>query len=249
MRKLFLAASAMLPLLVGVPAKAADMPSRVPLYKGKPPAAYGWTGLYFGGHLGSGWTTEDWRFLGVGVTPAFNLGSGNASGLLGGAQIGIDYQVDAMVFGLQADASWADLSGQACNAVQGSFLCNSRTDRFGTITGRVGITVDRALVYFKGGAAWIHDARVLTIINLPEVTVSSNKWGWTAGAGVEYALTRNWSAKLEYDFMEFGPSRLDFDFRAAGLAVIPTDIKQRIQMVKLGWNYKFDWGAPVAAGY
>ena len=79
--------------------------------------------------------------------------------------------------------------------------------------------------------------------------MSGNKWGWTAGAGVEYALTRNWSAKLEYDFMGFGTSRVDFDLGPAGLAIIPIDVKQRIQAVKLGLNYKLDWGALVAASY
>jgi len=249
MKTLLLSASAILPLLTGIPAKAADIPPRAPLYKAQPPAAYDWTGLYFGGHLGSGWTAEEWRFLGLGITRPFNLGSGNAPGFFGGAQIGINYQVDAMVFGLEADVSWADLSGDACNAPQGGFLCNSKADRFGTITGRFGIPVDRALVYFKAGAAWIHDTRVLTIVNFPEVTTSSNKWGWTAGAGVEYALTRNWSAKLEYDFIGFGTNRVDFDLGPAGLAIIPIDVKHRIQAVKLGLNYKLDWGPPVAASY
>ena len=249
MRKLFLAASAILPLLTGVPAKAADMPVKTPSYRAPPPIAYSWTGIYFGGHLGAGWTTQEWRAIDF-VLGTLRFGSGTASGFLGGAQIGVNYQVDAMVFGIEADFSWADLSGETCFTFLALVQCNSKADRFGTVAGRLGIAVDRALVYFKGGAAWVHDTHDLTIFQAnfgQSSTVSNNKWGWTAGAGVEYALTRNWSAKLEYDFMDFGTTRLSFDFPFN--TIVTTDIKQRIQTVKFGWNYKFDWGGPVVANY
>jgi outer membrane immunogenic protein len=247
MRMLLLAASAIVPLLAGGPAQAADIPAKTPIYKGQPPVSYNWTGLYVGGHLGAGWSTNEWRLIGVGVTPSFNLGSGTAPGFLGGAQVGVNYQVDAMVFGLEADASWAaELSGQFCDTVSGALRCNTKADRFATVTGRLGIAADRALVYFKGGTAWVRNTHVFDLLNIPEDTVSSSKWGWTAGAGIEYALTRNWSAKLEYDFMDFGTSRFDF---YASRGAVPIEIKQRIQALKFGWNYKFDWGGPVAASY
>jgi outer membrane immunogenic protein len=246
MRTLLLATTAILPLLAGIPANAADMPAKAPAYRAPPPVAYSWTGIYFGGHLGAGWTTKEWRTDSFSNGLAFGLGSGTASGFLGGAQIGINYQIDAMVFGIEGDFSWADLSGETCNTLGGLFHCDSKADRFGTVAGRLGIAVDRALVYFKGGAAWVHDTHSITIFggSLFQSTVSANKRGWTAGAGVEYALTRNWSAKLEYDFMDFGTTRLDF-FDGA----LPNEIKQRIHAVKFGWNYKFDWGGPVVANY
>jgi outer membrane immunogenic protein len=99
----------------------------------------------------------------------------------------------------------------------------------------------------------VHDTHDLTIFRgggVTEATGSSNKWGWMAGAGVEYALTRNWSAKLEYDFMDFGTSRFVFDTPFIGnTGIVTADVKQRIQVVKFGWNYKFDWGGPVVANY
>ncbi len=190
MKSLLLAASVTLPLLTGDPAQAADMPVKQPM--SKPPVVYSWTGLYFGGHVGTGWANNDWK--------------------------PIDFPL---------------------------ILCNSKADRFGTIAGRFGIAADRALVYLKGGAAWLHSTHVFTIATLGDgdFTASGTKWGWTAGAGVEYALTRNWSAKLEYDFMDFGTSRFIFG------TVVPIDIKQNIQTVKFGLNYKFDWGGVVAASY
>jgi outer membrane immunogenic protein len=72
----------------------------------------------------------------------------------------------------------------------------------------------------------------------------------TAAVRVGRALTRNWSAKLEYDFMDFGTSRFNFDLTGlAGSsgAVLTTDIKQQIQTVKFGLNYKFDWSGPISA--
>jgi outer membrane immunogenic protein len=249
MRMLLLAASAIVPLLAGVAAQAADMPAKAPMYQPRPPVIYSWTGFYLGAHLGAGWSTNDWRsadFRGLGT---FRLGAGSGSGFLGGAQIGVNYQVDAVVAGLEADVSWATLSGDACEAIQGVVNCNSRADRFGTVTGRLGVAADRALVYFKAGAAWVHDSQILTIVGIPELGISGNRWGWTAGAGIEYALTRDWSAKLEYDFMDFGTNRLVFDFSRFGLGPITNDIKERIQTVKFGLNYKFDWGGPVAASY
>ena len=252
MRTIFLAATVILPLLAGGSAHAADMTAKTPIYNPQPPAVYRWTGFYLGGHLGAGWATSEWRNIDFsGTFGPFSMGSGTASGFLGGAQIGVNYQVDVMVFGVEADFSWAGLSGQTCTTLAALLQCNTRVDRFATVAGRFGIAADRALLYFKGGAAWAHDSHDLTVFGTgnnppPESTVSANKWGWTAGAGVEYALTRNWSAKLEYDFMDFGTTRFGFEF---GNDVVTTDIRQRIQVVKLGLNYKFDWGGRVATGY
>ena len=255
MRTIFLATTVILPLLAGGPAQAADMAAKVPTYNPPPPpAVYNWTGFYVGGHLGAGATTSEWRAVEFGGTvPPFRLGAGSGIGVLGGAQVGVNYQVDAVVFGLEADASWANLLGETCNAVLATTHCNSQADRFGTVAGRFGIAADRALIYFKGGAAWAHASHELTIPGggvFAEETVSSSKWGWTAGAGIEYALTRNWSTKLEYDFMDFGTTHIVFDVPGLGATeTVTTDIKQHVHALKLGLNYKFDWGGPVAAGY
>jgi outer membrane immunogenic protein len=255
MRTIFRAATVILPLLAGGSAQAADMTAKASNYN-PPPAVYNWTGFYVGGHLGIGAANNDWRADSVGGQNAipFRFGSGTGIGFLGGAQVGVNYQVDAIVFGLEADASWADLSGEACNAVLGNIHCNSKVDRFGTVAGRFGIAADRALFYFKGGAAWAHASHDLTVIGggegVQEATANSSKWGWTAGAGIEYALTRNWSTKLEYDFMDFGTTHFAFD--VPGLIVtqiVTTDIKQQVHALKLGLNYKFDWGGRVATGY
>jgi outer membrane immunogenic protein len=241
MRTLVVAVTATLLLSAGDGARAADLPGKAPIYTSQPPVAYSWTGFYLGGHVGAGWATNDWiatQLLNLGGP--IRLGAGGATGFLGGAQAGVNYQLDAMVFGLEADVSWAQISGGSCNTIEGTIHCTSRADRLGTIAGRFGIAADRALVYLKGGAAWLHDDQLLSIVG-PDVAVSGNKWGWTAGAGIEYALTHNWSAKLEYDFMDFGTSSLVFVLAPGTNATTTADIKQRLQTVKFGLNYKFDW--------
>jgi outer membrane immunogenic protein len=129
-------------------------------------------------------------------------------------------------------------------------LCSSKVDRFSTITGRIGGTFDRTLIYLKAGAAWVRDTHTLGASpQFLEDTHSKSKWGWTGGAGVEHALTRNWSAKIEYDFLLFGTERYAFNFPTSFPPVLNTDIKQRIHTVKLGFNYRFDWSSPVVAKY
>ena len=171
------------------------------------------------------------------------------------AAVGVNWQTGRVVLGVEADFSFADMSGETCNVAlaDGSFLCSSKVDRFGTITGRIGGAFDRTLLYLKAGGAWVRDTHTLSVIAVGsklEATTSKSKWGWTGGAGVEYALTRNWSAKLEYDFLLFDTERYAFATTAAGGPVLfLADIKQRLHAVKLGFNYRFDWGSPVVANY
>jgi outer membrane immunogenic protein len=246
MRTLLPSASALLLLPMGQPACAADLPTKAPIFAAQ--ATYNWTGFYLGAHVGAGWASDVWdasSFINLGEP--LHLGAGSASGFLGGVQAGVNYQIDAMVFGLEADASWAQISGEACNTIQGAVHCTSAANRFGTVTGRFGIAADRALVYLKGGAAWLHDEHTLSILGALDTTVSGNRWGWTAGAGIEYALTRNWSAKLEYDFMDFGTQQHLFVTTLVGTLNSTIAVKEQIQTAKFGLNYKFDWAS--AGGY
>jgi outer membrane immunogenic protein len=225
-------------------AMAADMGR--PVYKAPPagalPVAYDWTGFYIGGHVGYGWADKDWR-------DAFGLATTHtADGFLGGGQVGFNYQINQFVLGVEGDISWANLNGNS-TAVFGlaapvtqSF--NSEVDWTSTLTGRLGIAIDRWLVYGKGGVAWAGDRYATNRYTFPaSVEISDTRWGWTAGAGVEYAFAPNWSAKLEYNYMDFGTKAYSF---APGTS---TDIDQQIHAVKFGINYKFGGGGPIVARY
>jgi outer membrane immunogenic protein len=216
-----------------------------PVYKAPPagvmPVAYDWTGFYIGGHVGYGWADKSW-------TDAFGLATSHtADGFLGGGQVGFNYQINQFVFGVEGDVSWANLKGSSTlpgfvGAPAGQTF-NSEVDWTATLTGRVGIALDRWLVYGKGGVAWAGDRYSTNRYTAPLTTeISDTRWGWTAGAGVEYAFAPQWSAKLEYNYMDFGTRNYSF---APGFS---TDIDQQIHAVKFGINYKFG-GGPIMARY
>jgi len=247
MMKRSLVAGVVLTCVLAGSAMAADFPTKI---HRPSPEFFSWSGFYIGAHLGYGLSSNDWK-VDDGTGTTFNIGAGAINGAIGGAQAGINWQTGPVVLGVEADFSLADMSGETCNfTLAGSFLCSSKVERFGTITGRIGGAFDRSLLYLKAGGAWVHDTHTLGIVFgiKDEATTSKTKWGWTGGAGVEYAMTHNWSAKLEYDFLLFGTERYTFAFPVLQPS-IDTDIKQRIHAVKLGFNYRFDWSSPVFAKY
>ena len=223
--------------LLSTGAMAADL--RAPVYKAPPagvlPVAYDWTGFYIGGHIGYGWAQNNW-------TDSFGLVStGNdANGILGGGQVGYNYQIGQFVLGVEGDFSAAGISG-GTTALSSNF--NTNVDWTSTVTGRLGMAFDRWLVYGKGGVAWGRSRYSTNFYTFPgAVEVSDTRVGWTAGAGVEYAFAPQWTARLEYDYLDFGNKSVSF---APGFS---TNIDQQVHQVKFGVNYKF--GAnPIMARY
>ena len=104
------------------------------------------------------------------------------------------------------------------------------------------------MVFVKGGAAWAHNEYDATFVvpNDPEVhplNANENRWGWMFGTGVEHAFYGNWSAKVEYDYLDLGTKSQDFGinpFLDPGV-FLEHDIRQRIQLVKFGLNYRFGY--------
>lgn len=219
---------------------AADLPTKSLYRAAAAPAVYDWSGFYIGGHVGYGWAKPDISPLTGG--PISNTPRPN--GFLGGGQAGFNWQRGGWVLGLETDASWGNLDDtRTCvSIVNGTTLsCRGAPKYFGTIDGRLGYAIDRALLYAKGGAAWSHeDFTQLGIspncVGTP-CTGSVFQWGWTVGAGLEYALARNWSAKIEYDF-------LDFDHRdtvtvSNGTSANVFSLTKTIHTLQLGVNYRF----------
>ena len=234
-----LGTAALAALVAASAAQAADMPRKAPLapYVGAP---FNWTGFYIGAHVGAGWSTKEWTLL-QSDFPSSPIGNFNLNGFLGGGQIGYNWQSGWAVFGVEADASAADIKGSTlCTNLA---FCSSKIDALGTITARFGGAVDRALVYVKGGGAWEHEknARIGT-----EFSESKTRWGWTVGTGVEYAFAPNWSGKVEYNFLDFGKANFfrDTIAEAEGVSV---DIRQSVHTVKFGLNYRF--GGSMVGGY
>jgi len=154
-----------------------------------------------------------------------------------------------MVYGLEADGSWSNIVGHGlCNTTAFFMNCSSKVEGVATFTGRIGATVERALIYLKGGGAWARDSETISnVAQAPFETAFSsntsvNRWGWTLGMGLEYAFLPNWSAKIEYDFIDFG-SQI-YNFPVTSTAVGPTNFANwsytvMVHEMKLGVNYHF----------
>jgi opacity protein-like surface antigen len=217
-------------------------------------APYDWTGLYIGGFLGAGFGKSNWNFPQT-ATSADSL----AAGAIGGATLGYNKQFDRWVVGVEGDAAFANAAGgQSCqpsiNNANIAQTCNDDIRVLATLTARVGYTwLDRLLVFVKAGGAWTHDTlnvacggdanffqgscfpsnNPFPAVNssMQNLSISDSRFGGTVGVGIEFALTPAWSAKVEYDFLDFGSK----SFVLADTT--PVTVREYVNELKFGLNY------------
>jgi outer membrane immunogenic protein len=217
-------------------AAAADLPpARMPAAVAPvayAPPVYNWTGFYIGGNIGGGFADSRWSDPFGGSHNKFT-----DSGFLGGGQIGYNAQYNWLVLGVEGDFDWTNLKGSGTDSLGNSI--NTKTEWTSTATGRIGAAFDRLLVYGKGGVAFAHDHSALNDVFGGSASTSQTRTGWTAGAGLEYALDRNWSAKVEYDYLGFGSQTLNLATPA--LPTYASNASLNVQEVKAGINYHFNW--------
>ncbi len=213
-----------------LPAQASDLPAHAktaPVYKAPPNLPYNWAGFYLGINGGYNFGQSSWS------DPAAGADSGKFStkgGLLGG-QVGYNWQVGKTVLGVESDIDWAKVSGTASGGVcatDGGGQCETKQSWFGTTRARLGYTFDRFLPYITGGAAYGNVKAVQ-----PTGTSSDSKLGWAAGAGLEYGINKNWSAKAEYLHLDLGTAT--FMGLASGTNTLKVPMTDEI--VRAGLNY------------
>lgn len=236
MKKLLLASSAL--AAFGGQVYAADLPVRMPV-RAAAIASMNWTGCYVGAHIGGGWGRKDFSDpTGLNFAPAGRVIQVDTEGFLGGGQAGCNYQVVTnWAVGIDGDFSWADAEG----SVPDPFFANknvvAQTKWLASATGRLGYTWDRWMLYGKGGAAWASDKYDTTNPVRYDFTSSEIRTGWIVGAGVEWAFWHNWSAKLEFDHFDFGSRTVTLTDIHLGSQ--PANIQQRVEVAKVGVNYRF----------
>lgn len=216
-------------------AQAADLPVRPAPAPVAPvayaPPVYNWSGFYIGGHIGGGFENSKWTEPFTGATDTFNHG-----GFLGGAQIGANAQFNWLVIGLEGDFSWTSMiKGTGTDTRIPSDTITTSPQWTSTVTGRVGAAFDRLLVYGKGGVAFADDKSTFTPVGGSTFTDTTTRVGWTAGAGLEYALTQNWAVRAEYDYLGFGSKQLTF----ATAPAVTANASLNVQEIKAGFDYKF----------
>jgi len=236
MKKILLATVAVVALGATVPALAADLGAAPRTYTKAPPYAqpiYNWTGFYIGGHIGG----------------AFSGGDNSLQGdsrFLGGIQGGADYQfANNWVLGVEAQYSWMSNNNNGVT-FPGGVLVTSNSNQLGSVTGRLGYSFGPALLYAKGGYAF-KDGDHLIVAGAPFgfTTTGNTRDGYTVGAGLEYMFAPNWSAKIEYQYYNFGSTT----FLTGPAGVIGARFNDDEHTVKAGLNYRFNWGGPMAARY
>lgn len=212
-----------------------------------------WTGFYAGAHFGYGWGKKVW----VDNYPVYDGtvdADARTQGVLGGLQLGFNYRINWLVLGLEGDFSWSDIHNTDFHCYTfGDQLCSANIDWLADLTGRLGVVYGPALFYVKGGGVWVDDrfTNVATCAGSEPITVDGvtadcgnayyaeqSRFGWLIGGGVEAYVARNWSVKIEYNYMDLGSRNVPFEADDGG--TFTSEIHQRVQLVKLGINYHFN---------
>ena len=182
----------------------------IPYVRSPPPVDVpaSWAGFYLGGNVGYGGDSVRWRNLGASAyfSPLNSSTRDSGSGVIGGGQLGYNFQYNRLVFGIEASGSAADFDRSfASPFFPATDVWSSKLTWLTTVTGRVGYGFDTWLPYIKGGFA---AGNVETAIRDNAFGVlaqgSAVHTGWTVGGGVEVKLTRRISLGLEFMHTDLG---------------------------------------------
>ena len=252
MKKLLSAHLAAFAVALAGSASAADLAVKAPLPVAAP---FNWTGCYIGVHVGAGFAKKDITdpvqlvqdsFNGLGSTVDVTTVSPAPRGAVIGCQGGCDYHFASspVVIGIQGDAAGATLRSNRSVALPlgnpgETAVVDAKTEFLTSVTGRIGYAFDNILLYGKAGAAMAGDKYEVsgTFTGVPfDFRGLEDRWGWTAGAGVDWAFDRHWSANFEYDYYGFGTRTSTFADQA-NVFQGPVSVRQSIQVVKVGVNF------------
>jgi outer membrane immunogenic protein len=251
-KKRILLGLSLVALMIAGSALAADVAVEpiYPSYGVPVSVAYNWTGFYIGANVGGhfardkiGTTSVD--FAGDSVIDSTSGTTLSPNGVIAGMQIGYNWHVGRMFLGLELDANW--LSGSASRSL--SFgppinpvdvMTNSSKAQFlTTVRPRVGVVLDRWLIYATGGLAFetfiANDTFTFPgATNLTAVNKTTTRTGETIGGGFEYAVLDSWTLKLEYLYVTFGT----FD---TNILSLPITVHHQFidNIVRIGLNYRF----------
>ena len=268
MRLLFGMAAAAWLLATG--AFAADLPmsayTKAPMFF---EPVFNWTGFYVGGNIGYGWgRSSDTSTLTntAGTVLLTSTGTTDLNGVVGGGQIGYNWQIQNFVWGLEADIQGTNEKATR-NFVCAAVTClpavalalpavtvalNQKIDWFGTVRGRLGVLAAPTLLLYATGGLAYGEVNTSDAINmLTPFSTNTTNVGWTAGAGIEGVIGGNWTARLEYLYVDLGKVNGSFltTIGALGGGVLSANYNSHINdnIVRAGINYKFN--SPIVARY
>jgi outer membrane immunogenic protein len=238
------------------------------------PPPFTWTGFYIGANAGGIWETGKTNstfyaggFPFLTTSNSNRLGSGS-SGFIGGGQAGYNWQSGALVFGVETDFDGTSLSKSGSSSglpfsglspayalYTNDYLISHESTRLswlGTTRGRVGFVAtpdNRLMIYGTGGVAYGGGKVDYSVYDAYHGLgwtgeKNSTRFGWTIGAGVEYAITDHITIKGEYLYANLGNNTLTAAPSLVASTVFPgtyasTKVNYEASIFRAGVNYKF----------
>ena len=244
-----------------------------------PPPPFTWSGVYLGGQIGYAWGKDNVSWSGT--ANDLDLAGGKfgegPQGVIGGAHLGWNIQPNHwFVFGIEASVDGAGLNKSVVVPMAdfaqdtfGSLTASAKAGVQGSVRGRLGIAFDRLLLYGTGGVAvtsyntsYYDTTGFFTGFPGTNDTISVTRAGFTAGGGIEYAITDNWSVRAEYRYSNFGHvtdypfsnpnafvsfnQNAPFPAPAGGFVVARHNPDE--SQVQVGFSYRFDMMVPPPPG-
>ena len=186
-----------------IPAAAADLPLKAPVYKAPAVSpAYNWSGWYVGGHVGYLWGNTSVWDEGVLIES-----DASTDGVVGGLLAGVNWQSGAFVFGIEGDFGWTNAHGTGGDG--GAVLVTKTNlydfNRTSHVRGRVGYAMNNWLLFMAGGLALADfDYTQITTVVSSGGGGGAVYSGWSIGGGVDYAISPNWIGRIEYLYDDYG---------------------------------------------
>jgi outer membrane immunogenic protein len=209
----------------GDPYSAKELFGDVP-YKDRPPVAL-WSGFYAGVNGGGAASDQSDKFAFIPT----GFGGLSPSGGFGGGQIGYNWQGfrhPNLVLGVEADIQGAGIADRATDAAHDVF--KSSLDYFGTIRARVGYAFGPSFFYATGGFAYGGLQNEVSGFKFSDIAT-----GFTVGGGAEFMFSPAWSAKFEYQFIDFG--RNDPAFAGVSICGFVKCEDDAFHTIRVGVNY------------
>jgi outer membrane immunogenic protein len=252
------------------PAVAADMHVKAPILKAPPPV-FSWTGCYLGGNLGGKWATTSGSVDvaaatgpgGASAAGSFPLSESTDSSVIGGGQVGCNYQNGTFVFGIEGDADWQNWSSSrtAGTAAPSPFVQGDTFDVSSkwqaSLRGRIGYAQDRALFYLTGGIGWTNvqaGTNFIAIGGFPAAVTSDSATlaGGTFGGGIEYAIANPITLGAEARYTWYGShtfnsgslATVGFPLRGGPFTFAPATTTEKLNTLEIlgKLNIKINWG-------
>jgi outer membrane immunogenic protein len=222
---------------------AADLPPSMPPPPPRAPAAYvpvappmyNWGGIYVGINGGYAFGSSNWSAAGL------STGNYNIQGALAGGTLGANFQTGQFVFGIEGDGDWTNITGSASSTNAACPSCSTANNWLATLRARAGVAWDRVLLYATAGGAagdikaTVSPAAAAAGLGLVAGSTSNSEFGWTAGGGLEFGITDNLTAKVEYLYVD-----LQSGSCGATLCGISVPVSFTTSVARAGLNLKFN---------